>query len=577
MPRMIEIVRRILFAIRLNRAAQLCLGVPLIGLILIGPLRAEQIEVASKIDQVTVYPDSALVRRSLTLDLPAGEHALIVPDLPFLLDQASLRVEAHAGARVILGGVDLKLMPKGAKAQQANAQKLKALRLEFDRITDKIDALEGRKAMIQAMGQAGPETKGKGPVGAGIELENWIKAWDIVGKALDQANSELRFFRIEEARVNDEIAALEAAGTGDPDHQPQRAASVAVTAMKAGPVTLHLTYRVSGASWRPIYDARLITSGAKPELELTSRAMIRQNTGEDWKEASLTLSTLSVRRGTAAPDLMPERAGLWVPPPVGMPTPTAKTTVEPAVMPKQRALITEHQRAARAQPDESIPSEESSAALLVRGFHAEFLVPGKVSLHADGTERSLRLGSQLIEPVLSIKASPVLDSAAYLEASFTAPGEAPLLPGEVLLTRDGSFVGKTRLKLLVKGEKANLGFGVDDQVKITRVPLAREVREAGFLGNTRSEERSFKTNVKNFHTFPIDLLLQDRIPISEEQGVIVERLPEMTKPDLETLDDKRGVFAYSFRLKPGEERNFVTAYRIRWPQDKEMRITPLPR
>ncbi len=42
----------------------------------------------------------------------------------------------------------------------------------------------------------------------------------------------------------------------------------------------------------------------------------------------------------------------------------------------------------------------------------------------------------------------MLDPTAYLEASFTLKGEAPLLPGEVLLARDGAFIGRTRVNAI---------------------------------------------------------------------------------------------------------------------------------
>ena len=43
----------------------------------------------------------------------------------------------------------------------------------------------------------------------------------------------------------------------------------------------------------------------------------------------------------------------------------------------------------------------------------------------------------------------------------------PILPGQVSLFRDGTFVGNGRLPLLSPGEEHELGFGVDDAVRVT--------------------------------------------------------------------------------------------------------------
>ncbi len=60
---------------------------------------------------------------------------------------------------------------------------------------------------------------------------------------------------------------------------------------------LTVTYAVRGARWTPVYDARLTTAGARPSLELVRRAEIRQQTGEDWSDVALTVSTVAGRAG----------------------------------------------------------------------------------------------------------------------------------------------------------------------------------------------------------------------------------------------------------------------------------------
>ncbi len=80
-------------------------------------------------------------------------------------------------------------------------------------------------------------------------------------------------------------------------------------------------------------------------------------------------------------------------------------------------------------------------------------------------------------------------------------------------------------------------------MKITRVPLQKEARDAGIFGSNRTEDNRFRTDIRNLHAFPVTLQLLDRLPISEDQAITIERLPEMTKPDLENVEDRRGVIA----------------------------------
>lgn len=546
------------------RATMLAAGVSVIA---ITAADAATIEAQSRIDRVILYPDAALVTRQVAVDIPAGSHEIILPDLPPTLDPASLRVEGQAASRVVIGGIDLKLSPLPPKADAELDRKLKALKAERDRLHDRIEAGEGRKAMIQRLAQGAGEGKDNRP----IDIEQFMKAADAVGKGLLVVNEELRGLRTEEARLDEEIAAIEAA-RGQPGRQQKRVAVIPVEAAEAGRATLSISYRVRGASWRPVYDARLDMRSAKPGLDLTRRALIRQTTGEDWVEATVVLSTQRVARGTAAPTLSSERAGFFERP---QPAPMPRAAVAPVPEALSMAMADQTLRGKAAEPGPRM--EEAQATVEASAFQTEFTVPGRVALPSGNEEKSIRLGQEKLEPSLRHRAVPGLDPTAYLEAAFTWKGNAPILAGEVLLNRDGAFIGRGRFRDVAEGEETRLGFGADDKVKVTRVPLMREAREPGLLGSTKSDDFRFRIEVKNLHAFPVEIAVLDRQPISEDQQITIERLADMSKPDQENVEDRRGVFQWNASLKPQETRGFLNAYRIRWPAQREIRVMPLPR
>ena len=306
--------------------------------------------------------------------------------------------------------------------------------------------------------------------------------------------------------------------------------------------------------------------------------MIRQNSGEDWQEAKLTLSTLSVTRGTAAPELRGEKITFYE-----RPVPRPMMVGRAASSPEAAAnMLKDEMEAASRQKVASAPAprpiEEAQAQVDAGAYQTEFSVPGKITLPSGGVEKSVRLGAEKPEPKVVVRTAPVLDPTAYLEASFEqGGGEVPLLPGEVLLSRDGAYIGRGRLPLVAPGDTARLGFGSDDRIKVARVPVNRKTRDPGFLGSTKTDKFEFRTTIKNLHSFPVNVVIEDRVPVSEDQSITVERMPEMTKPDAEAPEDRRGIVVWTPSLKPQEEKAYLTAYRIRWPAAKETRVQPLPR
>jgi uncharacterized protein (TIGR02231 family) len=326
---------------------------------------------------------------------------------------------------------------------------------------------------------------------------------------------------------------------------------------------LRVSYRVAGAGWAPLYDARLDTGAkeSKPSLELVRRAQVNQRTGEDWADIALAVSTVRVNRGAAAPDLPPLQVSFYEPP-----APVAQG--RPA--PMSRATEARDEAAARAAaPAPLAKAEEVQASVEAGAFQATFSVPGRVTVPQDAS-KSFVLNRRALAPNLLVKAAPVVDETAYLEASFANEDEAPLLPGEVAIHRDGAYVGKARLKLTATGDTVELGFGADDRVKVARIPLRRRENETGWIGQTKTDPREFKTTVKNLHAQAIRIAIADRLPFSENAAIQVEQLRETTPPTEKQVNDRRGVMGWTWDYQPGEQKEIRLAYRIRWPAERDV-------
>ncbi|MEN8847915.1 MAG: DUF4139 domain-containing protein [Akkermansiaceae bacterium] len=64
-----------------------------------------------------------------------------------------------------------------------------------------------------------------------------------------------------------------------------------------------LNYLVADCGWEPVYNVRVATGGKEVRIEFN--ALIHQVSGEDWKQADLTLSTASPTVNAQNPELAP--------------------------------------------------------------------------------------------------------------------------------------------------------------------------------------------------------------------------------------------------------------------------------
>jgi uncharacterized protein (TIGR02231 family) len=553
-----------------------------LALLFTTPAFAADIDIKSAIDAVTVYPDGATVTRRATAGLPAGASTIVFKGLPAALDPASLRVTGQGSAQFAIGSVEVKEVPGDTKSA-ANPEleaKIKALTADKESVEGKLQAAEGKREMIKRYAAASPEKLG--PEAKPLDVAQWAGAWDAVGTALAQANNEIRVLTQRVKDIAKEIETLEEAQPDEPDvGQPKRNVLVSVDANLPVEAALSLSYRVGGARWRPLYDARLDTGaggaggkGGKPSLELIRRAEVTQTTGEDWSNVALSVSTVSVARGTSAPELPPSQVAFFEPRP---PTPRFNSAPSAALSaPKSRALLDKVAEADAKEPVKQAAAEEQEASLESAGFQASFNVPGRVVVQQDGSPRAFRLASRNVAPSLSVKSAPVVDEAAYLEASFVNEDEAALLPGEVAIHRDDTFVGRGRIGLVAPGDKVELGFGSDERVKVTRVPVKRAQEEPGVFSSSKTDQREFKTTVKNLHNFPVKVTIIDRVPFSENAAIAVEMLSQTTVPTEKVVKDRRGVMAWSYDYAAGEQKEIRLAYRLKWPAEKAIAIDGWP-
>lgn len=535
---------------------------------------AAEIELASKIDRVTVYPDGAVVTRLGKASLLEGVSQIVLRGLPASVDPASIRVEAQGDGSFAIGAVDVRQVPGEARPalDQALEGKIRLLQGEKAKLAGEISAIEAKRATIENFGKVGPDKLGEG--GKVLPVSDWPAVFDAIGTALVKVQGELLTLRNRISDLDAEIAALEKARPLAPRAgQPRRDVAIAVEAKAPVAADIAVSYRVAGASWLPVYEARLTTGSANAaEIAFTRRAELRQRTGEDWNEVAVELSTTRSAQGTRAPELTPLRIAFYEPPVVyeeraRLQRQDSERTARSPALAIAPAPVTPEQALGAAEPKKA---EVQTASVSAGAYQASFKVPGRITVPQDGSSKAVVLTQGKVKPELSARATPELEEKAYLEASFNHEDEAPLLAGEVYLHRDGAYIGKGRLGQVAPGDKVELGFGADDRLKVTRVPVRRRENDSGWLGSTRTDQREFKTVVKSLHAQPVKLTVTERVPFSENSAITVELLSQSTPPTEKQVGDKRGVSAWSFELAPGAQKEIRLAYRIKYPGDREV-------
>ncbi len=356
-----------------------------------------------------------------------------------------------------------------------------------------------------------------------------------------------------------------------PGEEERTEVKVHVDALAPLDADLVVRYQVANASWTALYDARLATGdkATTPALSLVRRAEIRQTSGEAWDNVALTLSTTRPSASAAVPDLNPVTVDFEAPPPPPRPLAAAPPATEGGLMKRAMpvdAVSSDLEAAAMVAPE---AVEEKPAAVTVAPFQAVFAGAGRAAVRNTGEAKRVQLLVEKVEPQISVKTVPKDDAKAYLYAKLVLPQGTPLLPGPVSLFRDGTFVGQGSLPLLSPGEDHELGFGVDDLVRVKYAVVEEKRGETGLISTSRTDVRSFKLTVKNMHEREIAVTVMDQVPVSSNQDIKVE-VTGKTAPTKSNVEDKRGVLSWDLTLEPDQEQAIDFGYRVVWPAAKSI-------
>lgn len=538
------------------------------------PALAADITANSHIDAVTVFPSGAEVIRVAETKLEAGEHTLIFEGLPGDLMAETIRVEGTSAGKVEIGSVDSKLVyvPSTAvdarrKAFEADIQKLQDERTVLDQT---ISDAEYQKSLMQQLASGAFTRPSKEGEVKSFDAADLGQLLDLVGGKLQTLSKLVLDSRTRQREIDVKINDIgnELAQLAPPEQARMRVA-VHLAAPSATGGTFRLRYRVSGAGWQPVYDARLTSPAANKlaRIELVRRAAVVQSTTEIWDNVALTLSTARPIGATAAPEIMPQqiarfdegRAQNY----------NSKVDSLNAPLPESQAVGGEVSDAAKKEKDEEKVAQ-LQAQVEVAGFQALYNIPGRVSVDNTGTAKNVRIDTSEIDAKLSAMAVPKIDPNAYLSAAFELSGETPLLPGITMLYRDGVFMGQGYLPMLSPGEEAKLGFGADDLIKVKRVEVKRQIGEEGIITSSNVDTRAYDISVKNLHDTMVPVTILDQTPYSEMEDIVVETLPGMTPPTAKDFERKRGVNAWSFELQPKEIKVVKHGFKITWPKDMKV-------
>jgi uncharacterized protein (TIGR02231 family) len=542
----------------------------------------EPVNVKSSLTGVTVYMQGAQLQHKANYSIKAGISEVIVEGISPQISASTIQVKA-TGAVVILDSKyefyypqpatntnTGELPPKIRAAIKALEDSLRLVNFELRDINDEIEVLVAARKIIISNGAV----KGQGKVNDSIQL---LKSTvDYYTTKVSELNKKISSLDRQKVKKADLIASLDTrlndlrnyAEQNNPTPEIKGIPRIVITLMakEAAAGRIDLTYLASNAGWTPLYDIR--SEAASGKISLTYKAQVRQQTGLDWNDVKLSISTNNPYANKTKPELSPWYIDYQA---------YRKDLDEKAKMrgalgeaPAVNSMMYNSGFAYSQQSvedDEIALTPEAFTTVVQQLISAEFKIDLNYSIASDNQVRMVLVKQSELNTSFRYYAVPKLDPGVYLVAQMTKLDELQLVPAKANIFFDGTYIGETYIDPTTMNDTLNLSLGKDPNIIVKRTLLKDQSKER-VIQDKKERNFAYSIEVRNLKSSEIDLIIQDQVPLTTNPEITIEK----SIIGKGTLDEKTGLVEWKLKLKARENQTFDYEFKVRHPKDKVVQI-----
>lgn len=501
---------------------------------------------ASNIEQITIYQGLASVTRSLPIT-GSGEQTVVFSCLSPYIDQDSLSVQALGGVNV--GEVSIQTLSgeQASLCQNQGDAKVQTQQDNLATIKADLEAARLAKAYLQNTTKVTQLT---------IDGTLASNARDLEAQA---AIINKRILELEQRQTRAQDALNQLMTGSSTTANRNTVTQVSVRTASRTPTTLKLHYQVRGASWQPTYQARLNTD--TKQLSITASAIIAQQTGENWLNVPLVLSSVNPNQNATGQLPYVQRLSLYDENKQGKVARFAQPMMEAAPVVVVSADASDEVMGNMAPLPSFAVSQQDKNGI------TEYRLPQRVSIPSDGRRVRTVIDQQSGNSKLWIRSTPSSELAGYWYAS--APFLTPAwVDGSLQLYRDDNYIGQTRYNYQLLKEQG-IGFGVDSNMLVKQLIDEDKQGDKGAFNRTQTLTKTEAYQFTNKHNKTVSLQVLGSEPISRDDNlkVSVTHTPPVTERN---WNSNQGVVAWEFNLAPQQSQVLQSISQVSYPAGKEL-------
>jgi uncharacterized protein (TIGR02231 family) len=512
---------------------------------------ADDTRVASKIVKVTVFQNQAQITCIAKATINAGNNTIIIENVSPQLDPQSIQI-AGKGDIVLLGSKYNNNFSGNTKNSPRMTQLIDSMRFmneELRMIQFNQESLEREKDLLKVNYSTGATT---------------------IANTADKVKAMADFFRLRMADINMNIIKNERNAIlmkeksirmqsqinelNEKRNTPSGEISLNISANARTATELEITYVVAGAGWSPVYDVRV--KDTKSPIKLGYKANVWQQTGLDWNEVKLSLSSANPSQGGNKPELYPQMVDFYQ-----IPRPQQSSMRKGKAMEATEMVLNDAVVAGAPMAQATTSADYTTITENTLAVNFDIALPYTVL--NGGSPQLVDIQNYDLTGAFKHFGVPKIDQDAFLTSEITGWEQYNLLPGQANVYFEGAFVGQTYMIDNNVKDTLVLSLGRDKKINLKR-EVVRDYKSKKAIGTNIKENQAYKITVRNTKKEAINIVLEDQLPVSKNSDIEVL--------DAEyaggELNAETGKITWRLNLKPTEVKIIEVKYAVKYPKGK---------
>ena len=574
----------------------------------------------AKVKNVTVYFNSAEISQTTSATLPKGTSEIVIKDVADYLNENTVQIGAPSTVTVL--SVQFTNNYISEYEIDENSPTIKKVRDSIAFIEKEIKKINNTKAAESKTIELLDKNQQVSGLNSGLSVLELTKMVDYYKTTRNQISNTIDVLDEKIKKFNEKLSHLRnklEINTQKEEKTSKGKLIIQVMNETAGNVNFDINYITNNANWKPFYDLR--ANNILEPIEMMYKAQVVQNTGIDWRQVKLTLSSGNPNQNNQAPLLNAWFLRYGYPKNYGYSNNTNdvlmntlqgrvagiqvedKTNNSSSVVIRGTnsisgenqplvvidGAISDNEAYAQLRP-ENIKSvnvlKDASASALYgsRGSNGVIVVTTKQIYDTDISENQLNISFDIDIPYdilsngkahsVALKeinlpatykyyAAPRVEKEAFLLAEISDYSKYNLLQGEANIIFEGMYVGKTFINPNQTSDTLNLSMGRDKKISIKREKV---VDKSGtkFLSSKKEQTFTYDITIRNNKKEAVELLLKDQYPLSPDKEIEIE----LKESDGAKINTETGILTWNLKLKPNETKFIRISYKVKYPKDK---------